>query len=323
MEVPGHERYETMTRTFKILTVLGSPHDRRSNTRALVDDFVEEMGAAGLDLEHEVISLGRKQVLPCRGCWNCTKGRPCPVSRKDDLEEIKVAMIDCDMLILACPVYTNQVTAQMKALFDRLFTWCHIFPLLGKYSLSACTTGNDGHGEVGAFLEKMLATWGTSSFGTIHSIGGFTPGFFPWRQHARDRNRKLARRVASTVAAGDALPVGRLQRRMFRVMRRKMTGMHAINCMRRGLVEGQPRPHWLRSRIMGFFIRKMGLTDEQLDRWSGFLAFELLWWRDRGWLWTRSFAQLAARPVPADFDARDRLLEAPRDLGLAEEEVGA
>ena len=38
-----------------------------------------------------------------------------------------------------------------------MFTWCHIFPLLGKYSLSACTTGNDGYKEVGSYLEKILA----------------------------------------------------------------------------------------------------------------------------------------------------------------------
>lgn len=31
-------------------------------------------------------------------------------------------MLECDMLIMASPVYTNQVSAQMKALFDRLFT---------------------------------------------------------------------------------------------------------------------------------------------------------------------------------------------------------
>ena len=122
-----------MKSTFKILTILGSPHDRKSNTKALVNDFVEDLENEGLELDHEVISLGRKKVEPCKGCWNCTFDRPCRI--KDDLEEIKIKLIECDMLIVASPVYTNQVTAQMKAFFDRLFTWCHIFPLLGKYSL--------------------------------------------------------------------------------------------------------------------------------------------------------------------------------------------
>jgi multimeric flavodoxin WrbA len=297
-----------MANEFKILTILGSPHDGKSNTRALVEDFVEDVAAAGLAVDHQVISLGRKKVLPCKGCWNCTRNKPCPLSQKDDLEEIKATMIECDMLILASPVYTNQITAQMKALFDRLFTWCHIFPLLGKYSLSACTTGNDGHEEVSAFLEKMLATYGTYSFGTIRSVFGFTPGFFPGRERARRKNKKLAARVARTVLEGKKPRVNKMQRKMFKVMRRKMTGVHAINCKRRGNVDGQPEPPWLRLKIMDYFIEKLGFTEKQLDTWAGFLEYELGWWRSRGWLDVKSFSQLAAKPVPADFNVKQRLL---------------
>ncbi|MBW2525684.1 MAG: flavodoxin family protein, partial [Deltaproteobacteria bacterium] len=202
-----------MTKTFKILTILGSPHDGKSNTRALVEDFVAEVAAAGLPLEHRVIPLGRTPVLHCEGCWACTKNRPCPQSKHDDLDAIKAAMLGCDMLILASPVYVNQVSAQMKALLDRLFTWCHVFPLLGKYSLSACTTGNDGQRETGEFLEKMLATYGTSSFGTLCGTRAATPGFFPGREAARTGHRKLASKVAATLRAGKALPVTALQRR--------------------------------------------------------------------------------------------------------------
>lgn len=302
-----------MTKTFQILTVLGSPHDRKSNTRALVDDFVAEMAEAGLPLEHRVISLGRKKVDPCRGCWSCTNDRPCPVSRRDDLEEIKAAMIDCDFLILASPVYTNQVSAQMKALFDRLFTWCHIFPLLGKPALSATTTGSEGQGETGRFLEKMLATWGTHSFGTIASIGGFTPGFFPSRSYARKRNRKLARRVARILLSGKPLGNTRMQRKMFKVMKRKMRGVHTFNSLRHGLVEGQPAPNMLRVRMLRLIFRKIGLTDADRDKLGTFMAFELGWWRARGWLWARTFKQLAQMPVPRGFDARRRLLPAPRE----------
>jgi hypothetical protein len=99
-----------------------------------------------------------------------------------------------------------------------------------------------------------------------------------------------------------------MQRKMFKVMKRKMTGMHAINTLRFGPVEGQPAPHWLRVRMMGHFIKKMELTDADLDKWGKFLPFELSWWRERGWLDTRSFADLSRRPVPADFDVRQRLL---------------
>jgi hypothetical protein len=217
-------------------------------------------------------------------------------------------MIDCDMLILACPVYTNQVTAQMKALIDRLFTWCHIFPLLGKHSLSACTTGGEGIESTSAFLEKILATYGTSSFGTISSRGGLTPGLFPARDLARQRNRKLAHHVARTLLEGKPVPVTANLKKMYKVMKRKMMGIHTVNYIRTGDADGQPRPPWLLHRMMKRFMEKTELTERQLATWSGLLAFELAWWKERGWLWTRSFKELAARPVPKGFDARQRLL---------------
>ena len=296
-----------MNRTFKVLTILGSPHDAKSNTRALVEDFVDEVAQAGLQLEHEVISLGRRNIRPCKGCWNCTKGKRCPLE-DDDVTEIKKAMIECDMLILASPVYTNQISAQMKALFDRLFTWCHIYPLLGKYSLSAVTTGNEGHKETGEFLEKMLATYGTYSFGTIHSILGFTPGFFPRREYSRNKYRKLAQKVAQTVLRGE-MPSGKsIQRKIFRTMKRKMSGIHAVNSMVYGVPENQPHPAKLRVKIMQFFLKRMNVTEAQLEKWAGLLSFELAWWRDRGWLKATSLKQLANMPVLEGFNVKERLL---------------
>lgn len=291
---------------FKILTVLGSPHDNNSNTKALVTDFIEDVASAGLQLEHEIISLGKKQVLPCKGCWNCTYKRPCPI--KDDLEEIKLKMIECDMLILASPVYTNQVTAQMKAFFDRLYTWCHIYPLLGKYSLSVVTTGNDGHKPTGQFLEKMLATYGTFSFGTVYSLLAFTPGFFPRREIARSKNKKLAAKVAKTILAGKLPARKTIQRKIFFTMKNKMTGIHALNSMQHGNVKGQPEPFWFRIKILNFFFKKLKLTEKEIKKWSEFLPFELGWWRDRNWLAAKSLKQIMAQPIPEDFDIKQRLL---------------
>lgn len=300
-----------MERKFKVLTILGSPHDKKSNTRALAEDFIDEVGKAGVDLEHEVISLGRKHVDPCKGCWNCTKKRSCPIN--DDLREIKEKMIACDMLVLASPVYTNQVSAQMKAFFDRLFTWCHIFPLMGKYSVSVVTTGNDGHGETGKFLEKMLAAYGTSSFGTVYSMGAFMPGFFPRREQARNRYNKLASKVADRILSGKQPHVTSWLRRVFKVMKRKMTGVHVINYIRYGSVEGQPDPPKLMLWMIKSLLKKRKVTDEQVDKLAAVMGFELDWWRDRGWLTARSLKQLRTTPVPKGFNIAARLLEIPSE----------
>jgi multimeric flavodoxin WrbA len=296
-----------MNKKFSVLTIFGSPHDKNSNTRAFIGDFLDDIEEKGLPLDREFVSLGTASVRPCKGCWNCTKEKPCPLA-DDDLETIKSAMIDCDMLILASPVYTNQVSAQMKALFDRLFTWCHIFPLLGKYSLSACTTGNDGYKETGDFLEKMLATYGTSSFGTIVGAGSYTPGFFPRRESEREKYRKLAGKIAQTVQAGTLPTLNSWNRQMFSVMKRKMTGVHAVNYMSAGPIEGQPDPPRLMIKLIQNAMTKKGIAKEQMDQLASLMSFELGWWRDRGWLGAKSFRQLAAIPVPTGFNVRERLL---------------
>ncbi len=292
----------------RILTILGSPHDLNSNTRAMVEDFVEEIALAGLPLEHQVISLGKMEVKPCLGCWNCTQQKLCPL-RADNLEAIKVAMVECDMLIVASPVYTNQITAQMKAFFDRLFTWCHIFPLLGKYSLSACTTGNDGMKPVGRFLQKMLATYGTSSFGHIQSMGGFTPGYFPFREKARKKNRKLARKIAGTIKHWKTLPVSSLQRKMFRVMREKMSGCNTFRYLADSDSKSDVVPNSLKLKMMKNILAKNDIVEEDIERISRMMEFEYNWWKERNWLKTRSFRQLANTPVPPGFNIKERLLE--------------
>lgn len=298
-----------MKNKFKIVTILGSPQSAKSNTKAFVEDFIDEMKIAGIDAEHKVIPLSNYKVTPCIGCWNCTMNKPCPLDKKDNLAEIKEEMLSCDMLILASPVYTNQVTAQMKAFFDRLFTWCHIFPLLGKYSLSVVTTGNDGHKETAKFLEKMLATYGTYSFGSLMSIGAFISGFFPLRNFARNRNKKLAQKIVSTIKMGKKPKIKSIQKKMFSAMQTKMSKMHALNCMIHGKPGNQPAPSKFKLKIMKFFIKKMELSEEQLHTWSGFLPFELSWWRDRNWLKAKSFKDLEKIPVPANFNIEKRLIK--------------
>jgi hypothetical protein len=217
-------------------------------------------------------------------------------------------MLECDMLILGSPVYTNQVSAQMKAMFDRLFTWCHIYPLLGKYSLSAVTTGNEGHKETSEFIEKMLATYGTRSFGSIMSIGAFTPGFFPWRVKAKQKNQKLARKVARTILSEKKPASRKIQKQIFKVMNNKMNGVHTINCMQHGIPTGQPAPVKLRQKIMSYFFKKLNMSDKEMDKMAGFMTFELGWWRDRHWLGKKSLKAIYETPVPEDFHLKERLM---------------
>jgi len=292
---------------FKILSIIGSPHDGNSNTRALVEDFVEELSTAGVTCDHQVMGLGKYKIEPCRGCWACTKGKSCPV-KNDDLDVIKKAMIECDMLIIGSPVYTNQVSAQLKMLFDRLFTWCHVFPLLGKYSLSAVTTANDGQKETGDFIEKMLATYGTYSLGTIIGTGAYTAGFFPQRITARKKNQKTARKAAQLIQK-DTLPKeSKWLKRMFRAMKRKITGVHTINYIVNGQHPDMPNPPKLMVKLINSIRKKKNVPWDDTVKLSKLMEFELRWWKDRNWLKAKSLKELIEAEPVSTFEIKERLL---------------
>jgi hypothetical protein len=87
-----------------------------------------------------------------------------------------------------------------------------------------------------------------------------------------------------------------------------MSGIHAVNSMVYGVPENQPHPAKLRLSIMRFFLKRMNVTEAQLEKWAGLLSFELAWWRDRGWLRAKSLKQLAKMPVPEGFHIEERLL---------------
>ena len=296
-----------MKKSFKILTIFGSPHDKNSNTRALVADFVENIENEGVPIEHEMISLGKKEIKPCIGCWNCTKQKPCPLS-DDHLYYIKEAMINCDMLIFASPVYTNQVTAQMKSLIDRLFTWCHIFPLLGKYSMTACTTGGEGMEPVKDYLQKILATYGTFSLGHIETKGGLTPGFFPTREKAKNKYKPLANKVANIIKHNKKIGISTLQKKMFKVMKRKMSGVNMFRHMADSEDKADVKPPALLFWFFKKIIKMKNIKEEDIIKISKIMSFEYNWWKNCGWLRATSFSDLMKISFPDNFDVKKELL---------------
>ena len=101
----------------KFCVLMGSLR-RDGNTAALLRPFLEECEA--MDVEAETIWLCDKEIRPCLGCkacQDCLDGPGCV--QKDDFEEIFQAMVNCDVIVLATPIYAFFCTAPMKALLDR------------------------------------------------------------------------------------------------------------------------------------------------------------------------------------------------------------
>ena len=98
----------------KILAIVGSPR-LKGNTSFLVDQALDEAEKVGAETEKIVIS--QHKVSPCLGHENCASLESC--TQKDDAGWIMEKFYEADGVILACPVYYLNVTAQMKAFLDR------------------------------------------------------------------------------------------------------------------------------------------------------------------------------------------------------------
>lgn len=102
----------------KYLILMGSPR-KSGNTQTLVAPFADELKRLG----HEVSELWLydMEIHGCEACRACQKDWDrFGCKHKDDMYGIFDKVLDCDVLVLATPIYCWSCTAPMKAALDRL-----------------------------------------------------------------------------------------------------------------------------------------------------------------------------------------------------------
>lgn len=111
----------------KCCVLFGSPRGGQSNTRALMTPFLDEWQAAGNTFV--VYSLYDEAISPCMACRGCQwdwDGPNCVID--DDMNAIFEDILDCDLLLLASPIYLWSCTAPMKAALDRcIYALCKYY----------------------------------------------------------------------------------------------------------------------------------------------------------------------------------------------------
>ncbi len=96
----------------------GSPR-RNGNTDRLAASFAR---GAGEHNRVEIVSVADLAVHPCIGCDSCfmREGNAC--FRHDDMDLLYGKLRQTDVLIIASPVYFYGISAQLKAVIDRMHT---------------------------------------------------------------------------------------------------------------------------------------------------------------------------------------------------------
>ena len=101
-----------------ILIIIGSPR-KKGNTYQLAQAFLK--GAQEEGAQVRVVDLAETRIQGCLDCSGCEKTGRCV--QKDGMEEVYEAIGDCDLLVLATPIFFFSLSAQLKAVLDRLHSY--------------------------------------------------------------------------------------------------------------------------------------------------------------------------------------------------------
>ncbi len=141
----------------KIVILNGSPR-RKGNTSALVREFTRGAESAG----HTVTEffLDSMDIHGCKGCFGGHSNRACPCTQNDDMNQIYPEVKDCDVIVLASPLYYWNMSGQIRTAMDRLFALEEGDGnfLRGHGRASALLMAAEGHGfeDVVLYYEHLM-----------------------------------------------------------------------------------------------------------------------------------------------------------------------
>jgi len=148
-----------------ILLISSSPHKEKSHTFLLAKEVLK--GFSG-SVKTEVLHLCDFKIEFCHHCESChRKIMHCPIN--DDVHMILEKMLEAEGVIFASPNYINQITASMKALWDRSSHFIHCKRFLGKYIAGVVSSGSGQDKTVLDYIQYYAHTCGAQYTGGISS----------------------------------------------------------------------------------------------------------------------------------------------------------
>jgi len=173
----------------QVLLISSSPHKEKSSTFLLAKEVLRGLNEEGI--ASEILHLDDFRVFFCKHCEACHK-KLLRCSLKDDVNMILQKMLKADAILLASPNYINQVTASMKALFDRSANFIHCKRLLGKYVAGVVSSGSGENQEVLDYLKFYSNTCGAQYSGGVSALQQFG-------QDKKEEAFQLGKRIASDI----------------------------------------------------------------------------------------------------------------------------
>lgn len=120
--------------------------------------------------EIELFTPNNMRIHPSTGCKNCFSKGTCPIESEniDDSKLLKQKLKEADFIIFASPVYSHNVSSDMKAIAERLSYWGHLFLLAGKSAVVLAAADSNGVTFVSDYLEKVFGIMGLNIIDKIN-----------------------------------------------------------------------------------------------------------------------------------------------------------
>ena len=150
-----------------VLILNGSPRPN-GNTAALANLFAEEARAAGHKVE--LVNIGSKDIRGCKNCDACRSALSGKCVQKDDMQQILPLMGECEVLVLASPIYYYSMTGQMYCALER----CYSYERLPKLKKAALILTADVCGFTSAkqtYQDAVIRHMGAQDLGMVTVAG--------------------------------------------------------------------------------------------------------------------------------------------------------
>lgn len=168
----------------KIVVIKGSPH-KNGSSNLLAEQFVKGAQEAGHTIAE--MDAAHKNIHPCLGCERCGMNGPCV--QKDDMQEIRDALLSSDMVVFVTPVYYFGMSAQLKMVIDRFYSYTTKLSaknLKAALITAAWDSDDDVMPALAAHYQKLCRYMHFRDCGMILGTGCGTPGMTGRSKHMKD-----------------------------------------------------------------------------------------------------------------------------------------
>lgn len=138
------------------------------SNESLINSVIEELlrMSSFLDLEIKDL-LNDRTINYCIGCKHCFSYGTCTIDKNDNFDIVKNTLMESDLIIIATPVYLNNVSGKMKSFIDRLSYWSHLMKLMGKSAIICVTSKYTGYNDTSKYLYNFCCMLGLNVLGVI------------------------------------------------------------------------------------------------------------------------------------------------------------